>query len=89
MGDNGLKDSVWQYSMTIYDYNSTMIDTLPIKSHTTTMDDSVTVDTTQTEIGFEVLDALNVADLPGAEPARIDPERPPDDQLDLGIWQST
>ena len=25
----------------------------------------------------------------GAEPARIDPERPPDDQLDLGIWQST
>ena len=55
MGDNGLKDSVWQYSMTIYDYNSTiMIDTLPIKSHTTTMDDSVTVDTTQTEIGQPV-----------------------------------
>ena len=41
--------------MTIYDYNSTiMIDTLPIKSHTTTMDDSVTVDTTQTEIGQPV-----------------------------------
>ena len=55
MGGNGLKDSVWQYSMTIYDYNSTiMIDTLPIKSHTTTMDDSVTVDTTQTEIGQPV-----------------------------------
>ena len=72
MGGNGLKDSVWQYSMTIYDYNSTiMIDTLPIKSHTTTMDDSVTVDTTQTEIGFEVLDALNVADLPGDEPYQV------------------
>ena len=35
MGDNGLKDSVWQYSMTIYDYNSTiMIDTLPVTTST-------------------------------------------------------